>query len=77
MENFLKNFLANQKAEKQRNKEKEISDTFDIRIKDNKLWVVHEGYAIREIEDTTTAQEVVELINNYRQTAIKYKEQRN
>lgn len=73
MENFLKKFLDAQKAEKQRNKETEISEQFDIRIKDSKLWIVHEGYAIREIEDGTSAQEIVQLINNYRQTAIKYK----
>lgn len=73
MENFVKKFIDAQKAEKQKNKETEIYETFDIRIKNNKLWIVHEGYAIREIEDDATASQVVELINNYRQTAIRYK----
>lgn len=73
MENYLKKFLADQKAKTQQNKETEISETFDIRIKDNKLWIVHSGYAVKEIEGNTTAQEIVELINNYRQTAIRYK----
>lgn len=70
---FLKNFLESQKARTQQNKEIEISEQFDIRIKDNKLWIVHGGYAIREIEDDATASKIVEHINNYRQTAIKYK----
>ena len=73
MENFVKKFIDAQKAEKQKNKETEISEQFDIRIKDNKLWIVHGGYAIREIEDNATASEVVQIINNYRQTAIRYK----
>lgn len=70
---FIKNFLANQKAKTQQNKETEISETFDIRIKNDKLWIVHDGHAIREIEDETPAGDIVKLINNYRQTAIKFK----
>lgn len=70
---FIKTFLANQKARTQQNKAIEISETFNIAVKDDKLWITHDGYAIKEIEGTATADDIVATLNNFKETAIRYK----
>ena len=73
MNDYLKKFIENQKAQKRHNRETEISSTFNIAIKDDKLWLTHNGDAIKEIDGNTTADTIVAELNNFKATAIKYK----
>lgn len=69
---FLKTFLENQKSKNQHNKELDISSTFYVKEKNNKLWILHNGYAIQELKPEQTVKDIVEILNNYKATAIRY-----
>lgn len=73
MANPFKDFIESQKAKTQISKEADIANTFDIAVKEDTLWIIHDGYGIKEIEPETTAREIVEILNNFKKTAIKYK----
>lgn len=70
--NFLKALLEKQKSRTQHNKELDISSTFYVKEKDGKLWILHNGYAIRELDPSLTVEDIVKLLNMFRATAIKY-----
>ena len=72
MENYLKQYYQNRVDKRKQEKEKEVADMFNIAIKDNKLWITHNGYAIKEIENASTASEIVEEIGRFRTTAKKF-----
>lgn len=69
---FLKTFLENQKFKTQHNKELDISSTFYVKEKNDKLWILHDGYAIQELKPEQTVKDIVEILNNYKETAIRY-----
>ena len=73
MNDYLKRFIENQKAQKRHNRESEISSTFNIAVKDDRLWVTHNFDAIKEIDSNMTAEEIVAELNKFKATAIKYK----
>lgn len=70
--NFIRTLFEKYKSKNQHNKEVEIGSTFYVKEKDGKLWILHNGYAVQEIEETLTAKEVVNILTNFRMTAIKY-----
>lgn len=69
---FIKTMVEKHKANTQRNKECEITSTFSVQEKDNSLWILHNGYAIKQIPPTTTAEEIVIMLNEFKETAIKF-----
>lgn len=68
----LKTIIEKQKSKNQHNKEVEITSTFYIREKDEYLWILHNGHAIQRIDPEKTAEEIVDMLCKYRETAIKY-----
>ena len=70
--NFIKTLFAKQKLKHQQAKELDISSNFYIKEKDNYLWILHNGHAIQQISSDSTAEEIVNILNNYRKTAINY-----
>lgn len=70
--NFLRTLFEKQRCKKQHQKELGINATFYLRERDGSLWILHEGHAIQEISKDKTAEEIVQILNNYRSTAIKY-----
>lgn len=68
----LKSIFESQKAKQQKAKEADISSKFYIKEKNSKLWIIHEGYAVLEIDKSKTAEEIVSILNQFRATAIKY-----
>ena len=68
----LKSLFESQKARHQKAKEAEIGSTFGIKEKEGNLWILHGGYAIQKINKSQTAEEIVSILNNYRETAIQY-----
>lgn len=72
MENYLKQYRQSRAKKRQEEKEQEVADMFNIAMKDDKLWITHNGYAIQEIDNDSTASEIVEEINRYRSTAQKF-----
>lgn len=71
--NYLKTFIENQKTQKRQHMESEISSTFNVAVKENKLWITHNHDGIKEIENSMTAEEIVAELNKFKNTAIKYK----
>lgn len=69
---FLKTLLEKQKSKTQHAKELDISSTFYVKEKDGKLWILHNGYAIRELDPSLTVEDVVKLLTMFRSTAIRY-----
>lgn len=70
---YIKNIFAKQVEKAKQAKESVIQSTFNIAHKDDKLWITHDGYGIKEIDDDTTAKEIVALINNFKDTAVRFK----
>lgn len=70
--NFIKLLVEKQKSKTQHNKELEIGSTFYVKEKDGKLWILHNGYAIRELDPSLTVEDVVKILTMFRTTAIKY-----
>ena len=73
MNDYFKKFIENQKAQKRHNRESEISSTFNIAVKEDKLWITHNYDAIKEIDSNMTAEDIVNELNKFKATAIKYK----
>lgn len=69
---FFKTLLEKQKQKTEREKNKEITSRFLVTAKDDKLWILHNGYAIKEIEGNKTADEIVEMLNTYKDTAVRF-----
>lgn len=69
---FLKLLLEKQKSRTQHNKELDISSTFYVKEKSDKLWILHNGYAIQELKPDQTVKEILEILSNYKETAIRY-----
>lgn len=72
MENYLKRYYQNRADKRKQEREQEVADMFNIAMKDNKLWVTHNGYAIKEIDNASTANEIIEEIVKFRSTAQKF-----
>lgn len=70
--NFIKAFFEKQRNKYKQSKESDIVYTFRIHEKDGSIWILHENHAILEIEGNKTATEIVEILENFRKTAIKY-----
>ena len=69
---FIKTLIEKQKCRTQKQKEGEITSTFSVKAKDDKLWILHNGYAIKEIPGNMTADEIVAVLNEFKETAIKF-----
>lgn len=50
----------------------EIDQMYNVREKDNYLYIICNGAAIRKIENNETAGEIIESIKTIRQTSKKY-----
>lgn len=72
MNNYLRAYCQNVASKRKQEREQEVADMFNIAMKDNKLWITHNGYAIKEIPDTAMASEIIAEISNYQETAKKY-----
>lgn len=49
-----------------------IDQMYNVREKDNCLYIICDGVAIRKIENNETAGEIIESIKTTRQTSKKY-----
>ena len=69
---LLKKWLENIKARTVEQRVESIKDEFEVREKDGKMWILHQGVAFLELDGNCKASSIPESLNKARETAIKY-----
>lgn len=65
--------LQERKRKKHENADKEmVIRMFNVKESNGGLYVICDGIAVSKIEDTATAKEIVEIINNSRAAHLDY-----
>jgi len=68
-----KEFKSNKKIKDKNLIEREINDSFDVSYKNGGMFIVHQGKAVEELDNSTTIGEVIAEINSMQKASIKYK----
>ena len=68
-----KEFKSNKKIKNKNLIEREINDSFDVSYKNGGIFIVHQGEAVEELNNSTTIEEVITEIKSMQKSSIKYK----
>lgn len=68
-----KEFKSNKKIKDKNLIEREINDSFDVSYKNGGIFIVHQGEAVEELNNSTTIEEVITEIKSMQKSSVKYK----
>lgn len=74
---IIKNFIERLKERERENQRKMIQASVEIKLKDETLWIMVNGCAVYKADKNESVEKVIQRINEFKQTAIEYKEYGN
>ena len=69
---FLKKIWERRKAQHREAERRTIVRVFNVRESGGNLYIICDGHAVKKIDDTATAREIVEMVEGAKQANVHY-----